>query len=225
MKVLIVEDDEEIRGLIEYFLKKESYDTFSTGNGIEAIKIVKEQSPDLIILDLMLPGLDGINICNMIRENTEKYGNPIIVMLTAKTEIEDVIKGLKTGADDYIRKPFDPRELILRINNLLKREKNIEKNIYEYGEIKVDSIKYMVTENDIEVSLSKKEYDMLVYLIENKGIVLTREKILNRVWKENYYSGDRTVDVYIGKIREKLKTISPYIKTVKGVGYKLDEKR
>lgn len=169
----------------------------------------------------MLPGLDGINICNMIRENTEKYGNPIIVMLTAKTEIEDVIKGLKTGADDYIRKPFDPRELILRINNLLKREKNI----YEYGEIKVDSIKYMVTENDIEVSLSKKEYDMLVYLIENKGIVLTREKILNRVWKENYYSGDRTVDVYIGKIREKLKTISPYIKTVKGVGYKLDEKR
>jgi len=225
VKVLVVEDDDEIRGLIEYFLKKESYDVISTNNGLESLKLSKIHNPDLMILDLMLPGLDGINVCNMIKENTEKYGDPLIIMLTAKTEIEDVIQGLKSGADDYIRKPFDPRELILRINNILKREKNIEQNVYEYGEIKIDTLKYIVTEKDKELSLSKKEYDLLIYMIENKGLVLTREKILNKVWKENYYSGDRTVDVYIGKLREKLKTLSKSIKTVKGVGYKLEEKR
>ncbi len=225
MKVLVVEDDEEIRGLIEYFLKKESYDISSTGNGLEALKLVKSYEPDLMILDLMLPGVDGINICNMIKENPEKYGSPIIIMLTAKTEIEDVIEGLKSGADDYIRKPFDPRELILRVNNILKRNKDVEKNIYSYENIEIDTLKYLVTENGKEIALSKKEYDLLLYLIENKGIVLTREKILNRVWKENYYLGDRTVDVYVGKLRDKLKMLANGIKTVKGVGYKLDEKR
>jgi two-component system alkaline phosphatase synthesis response regulator PhoP len=153
----------------------------------------------------------------------EKYGNPFILMLTAKTEVEDVLKGLNIGADDYMKKPFDPRELLLRIKKLFERNDKKEENLLIYRDVEIDKGKYVVKEFNEEVELSKKEFDLLVYLIENRGIVLSRDKILNRVWQSNYYSGDRSVDVYIGKVREKIKSINPYIKTIKGVGYRLEE--
>jgi two-component system alkaline phosphatase synthesis response regulator PhoP len=171
----------------------------------------------------MLPHLDGMSFTDMVRSMPEKYGNPYIIMLTAKTEVEDVLKGLDTGADDYMKKPFDPRELLLRIKKLLGRNEKKNKVILNYKDITIDKDKYSIMENDEERELSKKEFDLLLYLIENKGIVLSREKILNKVWNSNYYSGDRSVDVYISKIREKIKSISPYIKTIKGVGYRLEE--
>lgn len=225
MKILVVEDDQEIRNLIKYFLQKENFTVFETENGMEGLKIAREQKPDLIILDIMLPGLDGINVCSMIRGMPDKYGEPLIIMTTAKTETDDVLNGLGTGADDYMKKPFDPRELIMRVKTLLRRaNKEISKK-YSFGTITIDDEKHLVTENEVEIDLSKKEYDLLLYFIKNRGIILTRDKILNHVWESNYYSGDRTVDVYIGKLRDKIPSFAEGIKTVKGVGYKLDEKR
>ena len=225
MKILVIEDDQEIRNLIKYFLQKENFVVFETENGMEGLKIAREQKPDLIILDLMIPGLDGVNVCSMIRGMPDKYGEPLIIMTTAKTETDDVLKGLSTGADDYLKKPFDPRELIMRVKTLLRRiNKEISKK-YTFAGIVIDDEKHLVTEGEEEIELSKKEYDLLLFFIKNKGIILKRDKILNHVWESNYYSGDRTVDVYIGKLRDKLPSFAESIKTVKGVGYKLDEKR
>ncbi len=222
MKIMVVEDDEEIKTLIEYFLKKEKYEVRSSGDGMEGLKTVREFKPQLLILDLMLPGIDGLSIAGMIRENPEKYGTPLILMLTAKAEVEDVIEGFKSGADEYMRKPFDPRELIVRVKKLLGNLEESKPKIYSYKTVQIDTEKHIVTEEEIEIEMSKKEFDLMLYLIENRGIVVTREKILDKIWSSNYYSGDRTVDVYIAKLREKLKSISKDIKTVKGVGYKLE---
>ena len=221
-KIMVVEDDEEIRTLIEYFLKKEKYEVRSSGDGMEGLKLVREFRPDLLVLDLMLPKIDGLSIAGMIRENPEKYGTPSILMLTAKTEVDDVVTGFKAGADEYMRKPFDPRELIVRISRLLGSIESEKVKIYRYKNVEVDTERYVVSEEGTVIELSKKEFDLMLYLIENRGIVVTREKILDKVWSSNYYSGDRTVDVYIAKLREKLKSIAKDIRTVKGVGYKLD---
>jgi len=223
MKIMVIEDDPEIRTLIAYFLKKEKYEVEVCDNGIDALKLIRKFEPRLIVLDLMLPHLDGISLTDMLRAMPEKYGKPYIIMLTAKTEVEDVLKGLNIGADDYMKKPFDPRELILRIKKLLSRDEKKDASVLNYKNILINKAKYQVLEGEEEIELSKKEFDLLLYLVENKGIVLSREKILNRVWNSNYYSGDRSVDVYIGKLKEKVKSIIPYIKTVKGVGYRLEE--
>ncbi len=203
MRILVIEDDPEIRTLIAYFLKKENYEVEVCDNGLDGLKMLGKFEPHLIVLDLMLPNLDGMSFTDMVRTMPEKYGNPYIIMLTAKTEVEDVLKGLDTGADDYMKKPFDPRELLLRIKKLVKRYEKKKNLVLTYKNIKIDKDKYEVIENEKEIVLSKKEFDLLLYLIENKGIVLSREKILNRVWNSNYYSGDRSVDVYIGKKKEK----------------------
>lgn len=221
-KLMVIEDDEEIRTLIEYFLKKEKYEVRSSGDGMEGLKIVREFKPDLLVLDLMLPKIDGLSIAGMIRENPEKYGTPAILMLTAKTEVDDVVTGFKAGADEYMRKPFDPRELMVRVAKLLGKVESEKPKIYKYREVEVDTERYTVSETGENIELSKKEFDLMLYLIENRGIVVTREKILDKVWSSNYYSGDRTVDVYIAKLREKLRSIAKDIRTVKGVGYKLD---
>ncbi len=224
LKVLIIEDDVDIRELIGFFMEKEGYEVFEASDGMAGLKLAKTHHPHIIILDLMLPLLDGINLAQMVKKSPEKYGNPKIIMLTAKTDIEDVLEGLEVGADDYMKKPFDPRELVLRIKKLVNRgEKTITKQ-YIFKNIIIDTDKHIVLEDDIEITMSKKEYDLLLLLIKNKGLVLTRDKILDQVWQSNYYTGDRTVDMYISKIRDKVKTISKNIKTIKGVGYKLEEK-
>ena len=223
MKIMVIEDDEEIRTLIEYFLKKEKYEILSSGDGMEGLKMLREFKPKLLILDLMLPRIDGLSIAGMIKENPEKYGTPSILMLTAKAEIEDVIEGFKSGADEYMRKPFDPRELVIRVNKLVGKIEDEKRKVYVYKNVEINTEKHISTEDGIELELSKKEYDLMLYLMENKGIVVTREKILDKVWSSNYYSGDRSVDVYIAKLREKIKSLAKDIKTVKGVGYKLEE--
>ncbi|OQY09907.1 MAG: DNA-binding response regulator [Fusobacteriia bacterium 4572_132] len=222
-KILIVEDDIEIRNLLEYFLKKGNYEIFSVGDGLKALKMIRNEKPDLILLDIMLPSLNGIDLAKLLNENEEEYGEQQIIMMSAKTEVEDVIEGLESGANDYIRKPFDPREVLARVKKTLKDKKN--KEILNYKRITMDLRKYLVLEEEKEINLSQKEYALLKYLIENKGIVVTRNKILDKIWGSDYYPGDRTVDVYIGKLREKLKTISKEIKTVKGVGYKLKSEK
>ena len=228
MKVLIVEDDAEIRELIGYFLEKESFEIDKIDNGLDALKILKKRRHDVIVLDLMIPGLDGKNFAKIVKNLPEEYGIPKIIMVTAKTEIEDVLEGLEIGADDYLRKPFDPRELVLRVKKLVKAEnviKNNDEQSYKFENIKIDDRKHIVTYDEKEIDLSKKEYDLLALLIRNKNLVVTRDKILDEVWNSSYYTGDRTVDVYISKLREKLPILSDCIHTVKGVGYKLKEKK
>jgi two-component system alkaline phosphatase synthesis response regulator PhoP len=224
MKVLIIEDDIDIRELVGFFMKKEGYEVMEAKDGLEGLKLAKTYHPHIIILDLMLPNLDGINLTEMIKEDPNKYGNPKIIMVTAKTDIEDVLEGLKIGADDYLKKPFDPRELMLRVKKLLETTTITSTTKYQFKNIVIDTDQHIILEDNIEVSMSKKEYDLLLLLIKNKGLVLTRDKILDQVWQSNYYTGDRTVDMYISKIRDKVKSISKNIKTIKGVGYKLDEK-
>lgn len=224
MKVLIVEDDIDIRELVSFFMEKEGYEVLEASDGMSGLKLAKTYHPHIIILDLMLPYLDGINFTKMIKNSSEKYGNPNIIMLTAKTDIEDVLEGLEVGADDYMKKPFDPRELVLRVKKLLNKEIKAPTKQYSFKNITIDTDKHIILEGENEITMSKKEYDLLLLLIKNKGLVLTRDKILDKVWQSSYYTGDRTVDMYISKIRDKVKSISKDIKTIKGVGYKLEEK-
>lgn len=226
--ILVVEDDLEIKTLIQFFLEKENFDVMTAQNGSKALELLQNHRPDLVILDIMLPGINGLEIAKLIKKESHKYGTPFIFMLTAKTETEDVIDGFQAGCDDYLRKPFDPRELILRIKKLLSLKKEgfapeKESGVLKYGQIEIDLDKHTVTESDNEIILSNKEFKLLTFLIQNKGLALSRETILSRVWNENYHLGDRTIDVYVGKIREKLPTISQNIKTIKGVGYRLKE--
>lgn len=226
MKILIVEDDKEIQELISYFLTKEGYEVDRASDGLEGLKLLREKKHDLVVLDLMLPNLDGKNFAKIVKDISSEYGEPVIIMLTAKTEIEDVLEGLEIGADDYMKKPFDPRELVLRVKKFLKsknREVKVEK--YKFKNIEIDENRHTVTFNGEEIEFSKKEYDLLLLLVQNKDLVITRDKILDRVWNSNYYTGDRTVDVYISKLRDKIPELAECIKTVKGVGYKLEEKR
>ena len=226
MRILVVEDDKEIQELITYFLTKEGYEVDRASDGLEGLKLLKENKNDLVVLDLMLPNLDGKNFTKIVRDISSEYGEPVIIMLTAKTEIEDVLDGLEIGADDYMKKPFDPRELVLRIKKFLKTtDREIKNEKYRFKDIEIDESRHMVTANGEEVELSKKEYDLLLLLIKNRDLVITRERILDKVWNSNYYTGDRTVDVYISKLRDKIPELSGCIKTVKGVGYKLEEKR
>lgn len=227
MKILVVEDDKEIQELIAYFLTKEGYEVDTADDGLEGLRILKEKKHQLIVLDLMLPNLDGKNFTKIVKGISSEYGNPIIIMLTAKTEIEDVLEGLEIGADDYMKKPFDPRELVLRVKRFFKEEKKekVENRNYKVFDLEIEDDKHRIMYKNEEIELSKKEYDLLLLLVQNKNLVITREKILDRVWNSSYYTGDRTVDVYISKLRDKLPEISECIKTIKGVGYKLEEKR
>lgn len=226
MRILVVEDDKEIQELITYFLTKEGYEVDRASDGLEGLKLLKENKNDLVVLDLMLPNLDGKNFTKIVRDISSEYGEPVIIMLTAKTEMEDVLDGLEIGADDYMKKPFDPRELVLRIKKFLKTtDREIKNEKYRFKDIEIDESRHMVTANGEEVELSKKEYDLLLLLIKNRDLVITRERILDKVWNSNYYTGDRTVDVYISKLRDKIPELSGCIKTVKGVGYKLEEKK
>ncbi len=227
MKILVIEDDKEIQELISYFLTKEGYEVDSADDGLEGLKLLKEKQHNLVVLDLMLPNLDGKNFTKIVKGISSEYGNPTIIMLTAKTEIEDVLEGLEIGADDYMKKPFDPRELVLRVKRFfkdseIKREKESE---FEFYKLRIEDDRHRVLYDENEIELSKKEYDLLLLLVKNKNLVITREKILDKVWNSNYYAGDRTVDVYISKLRDKLPELNEHIKTIKGVGYKLEEKR
>ena len=219
MRILVVEDDKEIQELITYFLSKEGYEVDQADDGLEGLRLLKEKQHNLVVLDLMLPNLDGKNFTKIVKGISSEYGDPAIIMLTAKTEIEDVLEGLEIGADDYMKKPFDPRELVLRVKRFFKEEKREEvKRKYEFLDLVIEDDKHRVL-------YKGEEIDFLLLLVLNKNLVITREKILDKIWKSNYYTGDRTVDVYISKLRDKLPEISEYIKTIKGVGYKLEEKR
>ncbi len=222
-KILLVDDEPDILDLISYNLEKEGYNIQTAGNGRDAIAIAKEMLPDLILLDVMMPGMDGMETCVELRE-IEDLKSTVIAFLTARGEDYSQIAGFEAGADDYISKPIKPRVLISRIQALLRRKGPIAETTQteEIGGIIIDKEKYIVLLNGEELNLPKKEFELLALLISKPGRVFTRDIILNTVWGNDVVVGDRTIDVHVRKLREKIG--SKGIKTIKGVGYKFETK-
>jgi len=222
-KILLVDDEPDIIDLITYNLEKEGYEIQSATNGRDAIEMAKRFVPDLILLDVMMPEMDGIETCVELREQ-DSLRNAIIAFLTARGEDYSQIAGFEAGADDYISKPIKPRVLISRIQALLRRKVQAEEapGLEEVGGIIIDKEKYLVIFHGKELNLPKKEFELLALLMSKPGRVFTREIILNTIWGNDVVVGDRTIDVHIRKLREKLG--DKIIKTVKGVGYKFEPK-
>lgn len=220
MEVLIVDSDLKIQQLIAYSFEKYDFKVKMALNGLEGLKILKKYKSDIVIIDIELSNIDGKNFIKIIRDLPCEYGNPIIIVTSLKSEIEDILISLEIGANDHIKKPLDPREIILRAKKLLNG--NIMKNkLYVFKDIVIDDERHLVTENGKELELSKKEYDLLFFLLKNQEIALSRKVILDKIWNVTYQKGDRSVDTYIFKLRKKIKSISQSIDTIKGLGYKL----
>ena len=222
-RVLLVDDEPDILDLISYNLEKEGYQVKTANNGRDSIEMAREFQPDLILLDVMMPEMDGIETCVELREKVD-LRNTMIAFLTARGEDYSQIAGFDAGADDYISKPIKPRVLLSRIQALLRRKEKNDSSIMsaEVGGIKIDKEKYLVFHEEEELNLPKKEFELLALLMSKPGRVFTRENILNTVWGNDVVVGDRTIDVHIRKLREKIG--SEYIRTVKGVGYKFEAK-
>ncbi len=225
MKVLIIEDDNTVRKIIKESLKGNNFDIFDTSNPVEGLKILKDEKIEFIILDIILPDIDGFGVCKIIRQYPKKYGNPFILMLTTKKEENDVLKGLEYGADDYMKKPFSYKELIARINAIRRRNERTVDIILKYAEIIIDTEKEIVynSKDNLPIELFRKEYDLLLYMVKNQGIVLTRENIFQNAWDEIYYEGNRAIDNYIWKLKLKVPEIAEKIQTIRGMGYKLEK--
>ena len=221
IKILVVDDEEDILEFLSYNLRAEGYDVIVADNGILAIELAKQEQPSLIILDVQMPDMDGITTCEKIRE-IPYLKETIVTFLTARSEDYSQIAGFEAGADDYITKPIRPKVLVSRVKALLKRRGiTMDTNaIIELGDIVIDKEKHLTTYKGQEVIFAKKEFKLLKLLISKPGKVFTREEILEKVWGTDIVVGDRTIDVHIRKLREKL--ADHYIKTVKGVGYKFE---
>ncbi len=224
-KILIVDDDVNICELLRLYLEKEGYDTVIANDGSEAVKLALKETPDLILLDIMLPSLDGWQVCREIRKTLE---TPII-MITAKGEVFDKILGLELGADDYVTKPFDTKEIVARVKAVLRRSNDKQKKQIE--EVKYDNLRINLTNYELEVSGKQidtppKELELIYHLASNPNRVYTRDQLLDEVWGFDYYGDSRTVDVHVKRLREKLENISEEwsLKTVWGVGYKFEVK-
>ncbi|NFN14953.1 response regulator transcription factor [Clostridium botulinum] len=226
-KILIVDDEEHIIELLKFNLINAGYKVISANNGIDALKIAKAENPKLILLDLMLPGLDGFDVCKEVKKNKETQ-NRSIIMLTAKGEEIDKILGLELGADDYITKPFSVRELLARVKAVLRRTYpgvDIEENSYESQGLKIDFDRHEVFINNQKIELTLKEFDLLKILIKNKGKILQRETLLDKIWGYEYIGETRTVDVHIRYLRKKIEEDDKnpkFIETIRGVGYRFN---
>lgn len=221
-KILIVDDEPRIRDLIREHLQYAGFTCAEAGDGTQALTELAKGGIDLVILDIMMPFMDGMTCLREMR--TRKIMTPVI-MLTARSEEYDKLAGLEGGADDYVVKPFSPRELVARVKAVLARTmpaQSSEGSVYTFGDLSIDTASHSVKVAGQEASLTPKEFDLLVFLVNNKGIALSREKILQKVWNYDYYGEDRTVDTHIKMLRSHLGSCRSYIVTVWGVGYKFD---
>lgn len=221
--IYCVEDDQSIRELVIYALKSQQIETSGFATGAELFDAISKKSPDLILLDIMLPDMDGMAILKKLRQNPNTKSIPII-MLTAKNAEYDIINALDNGADDYITKPFSVLEMISRIKAVQRRISTPKVNIITIGEMVIIPDKRIVKYQDEEIELTYKEYELLLMLSANKGNVLTREQLLENIWGYDYLGETRTVDVHIASLRQKLKQGGSMIKTVRNIGYKLENK-
>lgn len=220
-KILLVDDEADILEFVSYNLRKEGFKVITADNGEEGLKVAKKELPQLILLDVMMPGMDGIETCDQIR-STPSLENTLIAFLTARGEDYSQVAGFEAGADDYITKPIKPKVLISRIKALLRRYGKSESDsaIQEFGNLTVDLDKYQVKYKNKKLDLPRKEFELLSLLISRPGKVFHRDEILDKIWGNDVVVGGRTIDVHIRKLREKIG--DKYIKTVKGVGYKFE---
>ena len=219
LKVLVVDDEDRMRKLISDFLKIKDFDVLEACDGDEAVdRFFSDKDIALIILDVMMPKMNGWDVLKTIREHSKVP----VIMLTARSEEQDELKGFEYGADEYISKPFSPKILVARVEAILRRSGMNQDDVINIGGIEVDKSAHSVKIDGAEVELSFKEYELLVYFIENKGIALSREKILNNVWNYDYFGDARTIDTHVKKLRAKMGAKGDYIKTVWGMGYKFE---
>lgn len=224
-KILVVEDEESIRESLAFLLSKEGYQVESVSNGAEAINVFEKFSPDLVLLDIMLPGVSGVEITKKIRLSSQ---TPII-MLTAKDTELDKVLGLEIGADDYVTKPFSGRELLARIKALLRRSNELPASdvTLKVGPVEIDQERHQVFIRGEEITMPLKEFELLLYLTQNPGRVLTRNQLIDRIWGSDYFGDTKTLDVHMKRVRSKIEKdpANPkYLQTVRGVGYKFDSK-
>ena len=218
-KILIADDEPDILEIIQFNLQQEGYEVITAKNGDEAIEKAKKNEPDLIILDIMMPGKNGLEVCNILRM-MPAFKETLIVFLTAMSDESTEIKGLETGADDYLSKPISPKILLSKVNALFRRLHKEASSVIKLGEMEIDREKYLVKLNDTDIILARKEFELLALLASKPGKVFLRNEILNQIWGTEVIVGDRTIDVHIRKIRQKLDM--DCITTVKGVGYKFE---
>ena len=223
VKILVVDDEPDILEILSYNLKNEGFQVVTAGDGEEGIKIAEQEAPDLIVLDIMMPKMDGVEVCRHLRSNS-KFDQTIIAFLTARDEDYSQIAALDIGGDDYITKPIRPRVFLSRINALLRRsERNDlseEANLIRLGDLTINRERVTVQKADEEIELAKKEFELLSLLASKPGKVFSREEIFNKVWGTDVIVGNRTIDVHIRKLREKIG--DKFIKTIKGIGYKFE---
>ncbi len=219
--ILVVEDDSDILQLLSYNLQASGFEVFTAGDGYDALNSAKSQLPDLIILDLMIPGMDGFEVCKELKRSSDTQRIPVI-MLTAKGEEIDRIVGLELGADDYVVKPFSPRELILRIRAVLRRvgSETGAESIWQFEGLRVDLEAHKVTIDGEEIILTATEFKLLVELVLSRGKVQSRDQLLDRVWNYHFDGYARTVDTHVRRLRQKLGRYSAWVETVRGVGYR-----
>ncbi len=219
-KILVVDDESRMRKLVKDFLVKSNYEVVEAEDGEQALDIFFEQNDiDLIILDVMMPKMDGWQVCREIRA----YSKVPIIMLTAKTDERDELQGFELGVDEYISKPFSPKILVARVEAILRRTSQVSADdILEAGGIRIDKAAHSVTVDGNPIDLSYKEFELLTYFMENKGIALSREKILNSVWNYDYFGDARTIDTHVKKLRSKIGEKGNLIKTIWGMGYKFE---
>lgn len=219
LKVLVVDDESRMRKLVKDFLTKKDFQVLEAEDGEQAVDIFFEQKDiALIILDVMMPKMDGWEVCKTIRQ----YSQVPIIMLTAKADERDELLGFDLGVDEYISKPFSPKILVARVEAILRRTKATASDVMECGGIRLDKAAHQVTIDGQNVELSFKEFELLAYFVENQGIALSREKILNNVWNYDYFGDARTIDTHVKKLRSKLGDKGDYIKTIWGMGYKFE---
>ena len=220
IKILVVDDEARMRKLVKDFLSIKGYQVLEAGDGEEAVDLFFQQKDiALILLDVMMPKMDGWEVVKTIR----KYSQVPIIMLTARSEERDELQGFELGVDEYISKPFSPKILVARVNAILRRTLgNTAGDVIEAGDIKIDKAAHIVKINDKMIDLSYKEFELLSYFVENQGIALSREKILNNVWNYDYFGDARTIDTHVKKLRSKLGDRGEYIKTIWGMGYKFE---
>lgn len=218
-KILVVDDEKSIREVIRTYAEFESHEVVEAGDGLEAIDKVREEDFDVIVMDIMMPKLDGFSSYKEIK----KIKNIPVLMLSARDEEYDKLFGFEIGIDDYVTKPFSPKELMARLNVIVNRNNKVEENnTMEFEGLKIDLDGRVVFVDDEIVDLTPKEYDLLVYMVKNKNIALSRDKLLNQVWGYDFYGEDRTVDTHIKMLRNSIKDYRKFIITVRGVGYKFD---
>ena len=223
--VLIVDDEEDILGLVEFHVKQQGYKTLTAGSGETALKLARNEQPDLIVLDLMLPGIGGLDVCKFLKSEPATAHIPII-MLTAKGEETDIVKGLEMGADDYVTKPFSPKVLMARLNSVIRRKSGAaeeQNGLTEYRKISIDPGRRKVKVDGESIELTFTEFEILQFLCTHPGWVFTRNDIVDNVHGDNYPVTDRSVDVQIVGLRKKLGASGKYIETVRGVGYRMQE--